>query len=165
MDDSYENKTKSECQSLCDSNFNFHCRGFSLLPILPQNTYALPTYHCLIHSEDSKVHGPKLLKDYVGAKYFERAPCINGKSRAITSESTKLLRCNPYVSVSVDCTETYITIKYKPENDFNGKIYTRGYSESLECYAFGKGRDVVTLKIPVLGSQCGISRANSELNR
>lgn len=68
-------------------------------------------------------------------------------------------------SVSVDCTETYMTIKYKPENDFNGKIYMRGYSENLECFALGKGGDVVTLKIPLLAPQCGISQANSELNR
>lgn len=63
---------------LCDSNSNFHCRGYSLLPNFTQNNRYNLKYNCHIHSEDSKVHGPKLLKEQSKGVYYERAPCLNG---------------------------------------------------------------------------------------
>lgn len=69
---------------LCDSNSNFHCRGFSLLPKFYSNNnnrYA-QKYDCHIHSEDSKVHGPKLLIEHQNGWYYERAPCLNGITKS-----------------------------------------------------------------------------------
>lgn len=65
---------------LCDSNSNFHCRGYSLLPKISRNNNRYTsTYDCHIHSEDSKLHGPKLLMEQPRGLYYERAPCLNGK--------------------------------------------------------------------------------------
>lgn len=41
----------------------------------------------------------------------------------------------------------------------------QGFSDKLECYALGKGSQLVQLKIPLVGSHCGINEATSEVNR
>ncbi|XP_060528919.1 uncharacterized protein LOC132703587 isoform X2 [Cylas formicarius] len=133
----FRDKTKEECQNLCDQSSSFNCRSFS---VINGNTN-----RCLLHSEDSKIHGPKLLKSHDHSKYYERARCLN---------------------INVSCSESYVTVKYSPEIDFRGKIYMQGYSENGECYAVGQGKQtVVTLKLSFLTSQCGIIKADSPYNR
>lgn len=68
----YERKTKSECEDICDKLTIFHCRGFSLKP-------AQYSFTCLIHSEDSKIYGPRLLEETRKGFYYEKAKCLNGK--------------------------------------------------------------------------------------
>lgn len=59
-----------------------------------------------------------------------------------------------------------MTVTYNPETDFQGRIYMEGYSDHPECYASGQGKNtVVSLKLPLLTSQCGITKANGDLNR
>lgn len=58
----------------------------------------------------------------------------------------------------------YMTVKYKPEVDFFGKVYMQGYSENLECYAKGLGKNEIVLKLPVFRNQCGITQARSDYN-
>lgn len=58
----------------------------------------------------------------------------------------------------------YMTVKYNPEVEFFGKIYMQGYSENLECYAKGLGKEEIILKIPVFRNQCGVTPARSDFN-
>lgn len=57
-----------------------------------------------------------------------------------------------------------MTVKYQPEIEFFGKIYMQGYSESLECYAKGLGKQGLVLKVPVFRNQCGVIQARSDYN-
>lgn len=54
-----------------------------------------------------------------------------------------------------------------PDIHFKGKVYMTGYSENIECYVIGNGKQLVTLKMPLFGNQCGITKAIStnHLNR
>lgn len=82
VDEIYENKTKDECKALCDNSGNINCRGYGLEPTNETLKITSGTfYRCLISSEDSKVHGPRLLTDHKGAKYYEKAPCLNSTFR------------------------------------------------------------------------------------
>lgn len=68
--------------------------------------------------------------------------------------------------VNVSCSESLMAISYQPETDFHGKLYMQGYSENPECYVVGQGKyTLVTLKLPLLTSQCGIVKADSPSNR
>ncbi|XP_076265631.1 uncharacterized protein LOC143199593 isoform X2 [Rhynchophorus ferrugineus] len=137
VDLSIQHKTKEECQRLCESTTTFNCRGFSVI--------RGDSNLCFLHSEDSKLHGPKLLKPTQNAAYYEKARCLN---------------------VSVSCSETFMTISYRPELDFRGKLYMQGNSENPACFAWGQGSfKNVTLKLPLLTSQCGIIKADSPNNR
>ncbi|KAJ8964562.1 hypothetical protein NQ314_004866, partial [Rhamnusium bicolor] len=131
----FERKTKEECQKLCEEFQNFNCMGFSII-----NKHV-----CLLHSEDSKIHGPKILREKVRSTYYEKARCLN---------------------ISVSCSQTYMRMVYDPEQNFFGKVYMQGYSDNPECYAIGQGRfKLITLKLPLLSSKCGILRADGPLNR
>ncbi|KAF5298149.1 hypothetical protein FQA39_LY02573 [Lamprigera yunnana] len=134
----FGNKTRLECENICDNTAEFHCRGFSLLSM---NIY--DKYTCLIHSENTKIHGPKLLKVIDRAKFFERARCLN---------------------ITVSCSDTFLNVVYEPEVDFHGKLYMSGYSDNLQCYVNGKGKQSITLKLPLFNNRCGISIAKN-LNR
>ncbi|XP_018568648.1 uncharacterized protein LOC108908940 isoform X2 [Anoplophora glabripennis] len=130
----FEKRTKDECQHLCEEFTNFVCRGFSIINNV-----------CWLHSEDSKIHGPKILKENAKSTYYEKARCLN---------------------ISVSCTETYMTIQYVPEIKFFGKVYMQGFSENPQCYATGQGKfTVISLKLPLLASKCGIIKAAGNLNR
>lgn len=73
----FNNVSQQECEHICDTSLTFNCRGYSTVPLkLPGNS---PNISCLLHTEDSKLVGPKLIDDYTGAKYYERARCLNGK--------------------------------------------------------------------------------------
>ncbi|XP_019870370.2 uncharacterized protein LOC109598907 [Aethina tumida] len=134
----YERKTKQECEDLCERTTSFNCRGYSTLKLNNR-------FNCYLHSEDTKIHGPKLLTSNSQSTYYEKARCIN---------------------ITVNCSETYMTVRYNPETDFQGRIYMEGYSDHPECYASGQGKNtVVSLKLPLLTSQCGITKANGDLNR
>ncbi|XP_030758792.1 uncharacterized protein LOC115884372 [Sitophilus oryzae] len=134
----YTQKTKEECQILCESFNRFNCRGFSIISGKTNNV-------CLLHSEDSKLHGPKLLEPSSDSKYYEKARCLN---------------------ISVSCSESYMTIRYQPELEFRGKLYMQGNSENPQCFVWGQGKfNTITLKLPLLTSQCGIIKADSPTNR
>lgn len=75
VDELIDIKTKEECQSLCDNSAKYNCRGYSLLP-----SSITGLYTCYLHSEDTKVHGPKLLVAKPFSKYFERARCLNSET-------------------------------------------------------------------------------------
>lgn len=134
----YQSKTKEECEELCDHFLEFNCRGFSLIP-QNQNLFI-----CHLHSEDSKVHGPRLLLETANGSFYEKPRCIN---------------------VSITCTEEYLTVLYQPEVKFMGRIYMQGYSDHEDCYAKGEGWNSLQLKLPLKSSQCGIIEAQSIDNR
>lgn len=74
IDEIFTSKTKDECKNLCDNNTKYNCRGYSLLPSRINGVYT-----CYLHSEDTKLHGPKILEAKLFAKYFEKARCLNSK--------------------------------------------------------------------------------------
>lgn len=133
----YKGNNKDECQAFCENATSFICRGFSVTG----NSANV----CLLHSEDTKLHGPKLLKPSELSTYYERARCLD---------------------INVSCSETYMTIRYHPETDFHGKLYMQGYSENPQCFVLGQGKyNLITLKLPLLTSECGVSKADSSINR
>ncbi|CAG9863954.1 unnamed protein product [Phyllotreta striolata] len=100
---------------------------------------------CYLHSEDSKIYGPNALKFLAGSTYYEKANCLN---------------------ITVSCSETYMTVEYEPDSNFNGKMYMEGFSDNPVCSAPGEGRfHPVSLKIPLLTGQCGIIKADGPVNR
>nr|CAI5868275.1 unnamed protein product [Callosobruchus analis] len=130
----FETKSKEDCQQLCDHYAGFNCRA-----------YTVRGKSCYLHSEDTKVFGPTLLKEKPGWTYYEKARCLN---------------------ITVSCSETYMRIRYQPEIKFHGKLYMQGFSENAECYAVGSStRNEVILKLPILTSSCGITEADGSQNR
>ncbi|CAH1101390.1 unnamed protein product [Psylliodes chrysocephalus] len=100
---------------------------------------------CYLHSEDSKIYGPNALRFRQGSTYYEKANCLN---------------------ITVSCTETYMSIEYDPDVNFNGRMYMEGYSEKEICSTIGQGRyHPISLKIPLLTGQCGIIKADGPVNR
>lgn len=77
-DDVHEETTKEECEHLCEKTEKFNCRGYTILPMELINETSSMKFQCFVHSEDSKIHGPQLLKSHPNATYYERASCING---------------------------------------------------------------------------------------
>lgn len=61
------NVTKDECQEKCDVFDKFNCRGYTFTQQI-----------CALHSEDTKLRGPRALTDHQGATYHEKVSCING---------------------------------------------------------------------------------------
>ncbi|KAJ3626559.1 hypothetical protein MTP99_017046 [Tenebrio molitor] len=133
----YEKKTKENCQELCEGMKTFNCRGYS---VVSTNKVS----DCFLHSEDSKVHGPRLLQENVAGAYFEKAPCLD---------------------ISITCTETYITVQFVPKMQFMGRMYMEGYSERPECSAKGQGTNTIILKLSALSEQCGLIKAIADDNR
>ncbi|KAK9880032.1 hypothetical protein WA026_008548 [Henosepilachna vigintioctopunctata] len=133
----YENKTKPECEKLCDDIKIFHCRGFSLNP-------SPSKYTCLLHSEDTKIYGPRSLIQFKNGFYYEKARCLN---------------------ISVTCTDESMTVVYHPEVSFLGRMYMQGFSDHPECFTKGQGFNTLTLKLLLPSSQCGIIEAISPDNR
>ncbi|RZC38532.1 uncharacterized protein BDFB_011024, partial [Asbolus verrucosus] len=133
----YENKTKDSCQQLCEETEIFNCRGYSLVA-------NKKSFDCFIHSEDSKIHGPRLLIENPFGKYYEKAQCIN---------------------ISITCSETYMTVTYSPKMKFIGRMYMEGYSEQPECFVTGRGTETLALKLSVLSTQCGVIKAVAPENR
>lgn len=60
-----------QCRQQCDTYATFNCRGYSVIPT--SNSAS----NCILHSEDSKLVGPKLLKNSPGT-FYEKARCLNG---------------------------------------------------------------------------------------
>lgn len=75
VDAFYSKKTKEECERLCDNATSYHCRGYSLVNPARNIRWG----NCFLHSEDTKVHGPKLLTSTDFGRYYEKARCLNGK--------------------------------------------------------------------------------------
>ncbi|KAK9737821.1 PAN domain [Popillia japonica] len=138
----HENKTKEECENLCQNSQEFNCRGYSIWPLTQSATNT--RFICLIHSEDSKLLGPKLLADKTGSTHFEKAPCLN---------------------LSVTCPSNEMVIKYTPNVNFYGKIYLKGYSENQGCYVKGHGLESLILRFSLQAKQCGVQQAISNTNR
>lgn len=67
-----QEKTRNECEEQCNSYEGFNCRGFT---VLSENTT-----NCILHSEDTKLRGPRVLRSHQGALYYEKARCLNSKS-------------------------------------------------------------------------------------
>ncbi|KAH1009360.1 hypothetical protein HUJ04_001723 [Dendroctonus ponderosae] len=129
------NMTKDQCQHQCEVYQAFNCRGFSLDS----------GKKCILHSEDTKLRGPRILVSKQGATYYEKARCLN---------------------ITVSCTESYMTIRYQPETNFHGKLYMHGNSENKECFVVGQGKfTMVTLKLQLLTNECGIVKADSPTSR
>ncbi|XP_044261886.1 uncharacterized protein LOC123009553 isoform X2 [Tribolium madens] len=133
----FQNQTKDSCKSLCEKTQIFNCRGYSVVE-------RKRSFDCYLHSEDSKVHGPRLVQNNFQGRYFEKAPCLN---------------------ISITCSETYMTVEYTPDMNFLGRMYMEGYSENLECFAKGHGTETVALKLPIISEQCGIIKAIAPDNR
>jgi hypothetical protein len=133
----YEKKTKENCQELCEGMKTFNCRGYS---VVSTNKVS----DCFLHSEDSKVHGPRLLQENFAGTYFEKAPCLD---------------------ISITCTETYITVQFVPKMQFMGRMYMEGYSERPECSVKGQGTNTIILKLSALSEQCGLIKAIADDNR
>lgn len=143
VDNIFPNRTKRDCQNLCDKMDFYHCRAYSVKLEKGKQLGKEQKFLCNLHSEDSKVHGPRLLVESEGAKYYERVPCLN---------------------ITVNCTDDHMTIRFQPEMKYSGRIYMQGYSENQECYAEGSGHAAVILKIPLTPQKCGIVKAKSSLN-
>lgn len=142
-DNIFRNRTKLNCQNLCDKTKFYHCRAYSVIPEKDKQPGKEQKFQCKLHSEDSKVHGPRLLIESEGAKYYERVPCLN---------------------ITVNCTDDHMTVRFQPEVKYSGRIYMQGFSENQECYAEGAGHAPVILKIPLTPQKCGIVKAKSSLN-
>lgn len=54
---------------------------------------------CILHSEDTKLIGPKLLENSPGGRYYERVRCLNGLC-TFFYQVRKLLK-NIFFSISV----------------------------------------------------------------
>ncbi|XP_065173640.1 uncharacterized protein [Atheta coriaria] len=143
VDAVYPNLTNVQCQRECEQYTAFRCRGYSLIPSF-KASMSHQQYMCLVHSENSKVHGPKSLREHPGAMYYERAPCLN---------------------IRVECTNTLMTISYDTDMVFNGKIYMKGFSETSECYVIGNKSRHVELHVPLTSHKCGITKITSDQNR
>ncbi|XP_066149792.1 uncharacterized protein [Euwallacea fornicatus] len=132
----YEKMSKEDCQKQCDIYEGFNCRGFSVISNLQL---------CILHSEDTKLRGPRILAPHKGGFYYEKARCLN---------------------ITVSCSQSYMTVRYQPEIDFRGKLYMQRNSENPACFVVGQGKyTMVTLKLQLLTSQCGIVKADSPTNR
>lgn len=68
----YRNLTKNQCQKNCDVFVDFNCRGFTFYQRLKK---------CILHSEDTKLRGPRVLVAEQGATYYEKARCLNSKNK------------------------------------------------------------------------------------
>ncbi|KAL1498109.1 hypothetical protein ABEB36_008963 [Hypothenemus hampei] len=130
-----ENRTKDDCERECNTYENFNCRGYT---ISKENS-------CMLHSEDTKLMGPRILSSNKQFTYYEKARCLN---------------------ITVSCTDNFMIVEYKPETDFRGKLYMQGYSDDPGCFVMGKGKfAIVTLKLPLLMTHCGILKAGSLTSR
>lgn len=151
VDQFFNDVSKEECQRRCETTQNYNCRGYSIVPLRNQRGI----YSCYLHSEDTKVNGPKVLEATNLGKYYEKARCLNGIFRKKWCTSLFL----PLVSVS--CTESYLTVKYVPEINFSGRVYMQGYSDKVECYVKGQGLKPLILRIPLSQNFCGITKARA----
>ncbi|XP_017780788.1 PREDICTED: uncharacterized protein LOC108565714 [Nicrophorus vespilloides] len=138
-DASLSDASESQCRSECDSKTIFGCRGYTLLPGSRSHLFT-----CLMHGENSKLHGPRALVHHAGAKYYERAPCLN---------------------ITVTCSRDEMLVRFQPDNPFRGRLYMNGYSDNPECYALGNDRAPITLRLPLVMHRCGILEARSPINR
>lgn len=132
----------------------FNCRGYS---VVSTNKVS----DCFLHSEDSKVHGPRLLQENLAGAYFEKAPCLDSSFPARVC----FKKLSVFVSVSITCTETYITVQFVPKMQFMGRMYMEGYSERPECSVKGQGTNTIILKLSALSEQCGLIKAIADDNR
>lgn len=69
------NVTKDECQNKCDFFEKFNCRGYTFTP-----------QQCALHSEDTKLRGPRALSNHQGATYHEKVNCINGTYKPLINK-------------------------------------------------------------------------------
>lgn len=68
-----------------------------------------------------------------------------------------------FVSVTVECTTSTMTVTYWPRSDFHGRLYVSGYSET--CSTTGQGKNNPTrLVVPFQGTACGINQAYALAN-
>lgn len=79
-----------QCQSRCDEESNFRCRGYSLRPPEPGRGVA---WVCILHGDDTVSASPSALLPLPGALYAERAACIDRKRRE--KEKNSLLALEP----------------------------------------------------------------------
>nr|XP_022918554.1 uncharacterized protein LOC111427577 isoform X1 [Onthophagus taurus]XP_022918556.1 uncharacterized protein LOC111427577 isoform X1 [Onthophagus taurus]XP_022918557.1 uncharacterized protein LOC111427577 isoform X1 [Onthophagus taurus] len=126
--------TKKECENKCLNTEEFVCRGYSFIE---------KSNVCLLHSEDSKIRGPKLLEKNELGNYYEKAPCLN---------------------ISVQCTDKNMIIRYRPKNRFDGRLYTTGHFDDPECNVKGHGLEEIKLTVPLKIGVCGIIKAKNDLN-
>lgn len=56
----------------------FNCRGYSIISIVGSNKFI-----CLIHSDNSKIYGPRSLETHKKAQFYEKARCLNSKAISI----------------------------------------------------------------------------------
>ncbi|XP_050314459.1 uncharacterized protein LOC126748949 isoform X2 [Anthonomus grandis grandis] len=132
----FQNTSKEDCNDLCEFNEAFTCRGFSIMKPLT----------CILHSEDTKLRGPRMLTPASGSSYYEKARCLN---------------------INITCNDTSLGISYQPESaEFRGKLYMQGYSENPKCQASRQEKlNLVSLNLPLEENDCGIIKAESSSNR
>ncbi|XP_057669969.1 uncharacterized protein LOC130902128 [Diorhabda carinulata] len=143
----YENMTLSNKDMLFERKTKEECQKMCDIfePFNCRSFTIINGNLCYLHSEDTKIYGPNSLQDLAGAIYYEKANCLN---------------------ISVTCSETYMTINYKPEINFKGKMYMEGFSDNPVCSANGQGGyNAISLQIPLLTGQCGIIKADGPVNR
>lgn len=54
-----------------------------------------------------------------------------------------------------------MTITYKPEEPFFGRMYTKGFSDFKPCYVEGRNLQTLSMTLPLNGTVCGINEAIS----
>ncbi|CAG9113450.1 unnamed protein product [Plutella xylostella] len=134
--------TKDQCKSACETEDRFVCRGF---------TWSLPQGRgrslqgqgegqgqgvCDLHSEDLVSTGSWLLRRTNAATYYRRVICLN---------------------ISVECTDTSMSIRYRPRGSFTGRVYVPGRGEQCSARA---SDDVVRLDLPLYGD-CDVHFAHA----
>ncbi|KAG7306399.1 hypothetical protein JYU34_009029, partial [Plutella xylostella] len=134
--------TKDQCKSACETEDRFVCRGF---------TWSLPQGRgrsqgqgvegqgqgvCDLHSEDLVSTGSWLLRRTNAATYYRRVICLN---------------------ISVECTDTSMSVRYRPRGSFTGRVYVPGRGEQCSARASGP---VVRLELPLYGD-CDVHFAHA----
>ncbi|KAL7301175.1 hypothetical protein TKK_0006146 [Trichogramma kaykai] len=112
-----------QCEKRCDaSSDGFICRAYTI-EFAAESTN-LPT--CYLHSEDTIGAGVSVLAHTARAFYKEREPCID---------------------VTVECTNSSLTVELKTAEPFAGRMYASGYSDT--CGVTGQSEKLTRLVLPM----------------
>lgn len=111
VDAFYSKKTKEECEKLCEEATAYHCRGYSVVIVSRNNRLG----NCFLHSEDTKVHGPKLLTSNYLGRYYEKARCLNGTTQIthyiFTGASQQLFAIDKTHTIAINLSTFHIMYK------------------------------------------------------
>lgn len=126
-------KTKDDCKTACESEEHFVCRGFSWRQ---RDVTDGSLGDCSLHSEDLLTIGSWLMKKSPNTFYYRRVICLN---------------------ISVQCSDTQLTVSYEPRGSFRGRLYVPGRGDQCGARA-NNGK--VQLTLPLQGD-CDVNFAHA----